>query len=211
MSVRAMRIPPCVGERLAQSLQVVEKVLHRAILRQHLRQLVVAARQRERRHRQRAARGSVNLTRLLQRALDARLQADDEAPIVLELVLRTEDLRLRRVHLRDIRAQPLQQRLAHRPLLRARGQQVDDQIELALVIEQQMAARQLQRGARHLRRHKGIAVAITADPRTESQHLRQLMRLDIESIGSVAGPRKSRGTARAASRRWKHRSSRAPS
>ncbi len=40
--------------------------------------------------------------RLLERALNARLDADDEAAVVLELVLRAEDLRLRRVHLRDV-------------------------------------------------------------------------------------------------------------
>ena len=58
-------------------------------------------------------------------------------------------------------------------------------VELALVVEQQMAARQLNRVARDLGRDKGIAVAVAADPRAEAQHLRQLVRLDLETVGSA--------------------------
>ena len=90
------------------------------------------------------------VARLLQRALNARLHADDEPAVVLEFILLAEHLRLRRVHLRDIGFEPRQQFLAHRHLLRAGRQQVDDLFEPRLVVEQQVAARQLNRIARHL-------------------------------------------------------------
>ena len=106
-----MRMPSLRGERGAQRFEVVEKLLHRAVGGQHLRELVLPARQRVGRHRH--GRAGVR-ARLLERALNARLDADDEAAVVLELVLRAEDLRLGRVHLRDIGLEPLQQLVAHR-------------------------------------------------------------------------------------------------
>ncbi len=175
------------SQRGAQRLQIVDEILHRAVGRQRLRQLVLAARQRVGHHGQSDARSSMRFARFLQRALDARLEADDEAAVVLELVLRAEDLRLGRVHLRDVGAQALQQRVAHRPLLRAGGEQVDDLVELALVVEQQMAAGQLQRIARDFGRDEGIAVAVAADPRAEAQHLGQLERIDLELVGRAKG------------------------
>jgi hypothetical protein len=68
-------------------------------------------------------------------------------------------------------------------------------VELALVVEQQMAARQLNRVARDLGRDKGIAVAVAADPGAEAQHLRQRVRLDLEAVGRSAAPRRFRGRA----------------
>ena len=101
-------------ERRAQRLQVIDKFLDGAIGRQYLRQLVLAARERVGRDGKRFA-GAWRLRRLLQRApqraLDARLDADDEAAIVLELILRAEDLPLRRVHLRHVSFEPVEQLL----------------------------------------------------------------------------------------------------
>jgi hypothetical protein len=116
---------------------------------------------------------------------NARLQAEDETAVVLELVLLAKDLRLRRMHLLHIRLEPRQQIAAHRTLLGARGQQVGDLVQLPLVVEQQVAARQLNRVARYLGRHKGIAVAVAADPGTEAQHLGQRVRLDLQAIGGA--------------------------
>ena len=138
ISVRAMRIPPLRRERLAQHLQVVEKLFHRAVGGQHLRQLVLPLRQRVGHHRHCGA----GRARFFKRPLHPRLHADDEAPVILKLVLLAEDLRLGRVHLRHISLEPRRQRIAHRPLLRAGRQQVDDLVQLPLVVEQQMAARQ---------------------------------------------------------------------
>jgi hypothetical protein len=129
---------------------------------------------------------------MLHGALHARLQADDEAAIVLELVLLAEDLRLRRVHLRDVGLKALEQRVADRPLLGAGGEQVDDLLQLALVVEQQVAARQLNGVARDLRRDEGIAVAVAADPGAEDEHLRQLERLDLKAVGGCSASEISR-------------------
>ena len=120
-----------------------------------------------------------------QRPLHARLEADDVAAIVLELVLLAEDLRLGRVHLRNVGFKARQQRIADRPLLRAGGKQIDDRLQLPLVIKQQMAARKLNGIARHLRRDKGIPVAIAADPGAEVEHLGQGKRFNIEAVRSV--------------------------
>jgi hypothetical protein len=129
---------------------------------------------------------------MLERALHAGLEADDEAAIVLELILLAEDLRLGRVHLRHVGLQALEQRIAHRPLLGAGGEQVDDLLQLALVVEQQVAARQLDGVARDLRRDKGIAVAIAADPRAELEHLRQVERVDFQAVGACSASEISR-------------------
>src|SRR5260370_82392 len=100
------------------------------------------------------------LAGLFQRALNARLHADDETAIVLEFVLRSEYLGLGRVHQRDVRLEPLKQVVAHGALLSAGGQQVNDGIELALVVEQQVSARQFNGIARHVWRNKWIAVSV---------------------------------------------------
>ena len=104
-------------KRRAQRFKVVEKFLNGAVGRQHLRQFVLALREGKGHDRQRAAR--CVLIGLFQRSLDTRLEADDEAAIVLELVLRTEDLRFGRVHLRHISLQAIEQRVADLRLLRA--------------------------------------------------------------------------------------------
>ncbi len=119
---------------------------------------------------------------IFKRPLHPRLQADDEAPIILKLILRAKDLRLRRVHLRHISLQPRQQLIAHRRLLRADGQQVGDLVQLPPVVEQQMPPRQLNSIARHLRRHKRIAVAVAANPRAKAEHLRQCQRLNLQPV-----------------------------
>ncbi len=77
---------------------------------------------------------------MLERALDAGLEADDEAAIVLELVLLAEDLRLRRMDLREIFLQALEKGIADRALLRTGGEQVGDLFELALVEVEQVPA-----------------------------------------------------------------------
>ena len=99
-----MRSPAFAASEAPQRLQVVEKFFNRAIRRQHLRQLVLPLRQRVGHHRQCVA---PCLPVLFQRALDARLHADDESPVIFELILRAKYLRLRRVHLRDIGVEPL--------------------------------------------------------------------------------------------------------
>jgi hypothetical protein len=131
----------------------------------------------------------MNLSAFLERALDARLKTDDETAIVLELILRAKDLRLRCVHLRYIRAKAFQQRFAHRLLLGAGGEQIDDQIELALVIDQQMAARKLECGAGNIGRDVRIAIAIAADPRAEAQDQGQFVRLDLNAVGCAQSRR----------------------
>ena len=68
------------------------------------------------------------------------------------------------------------------PLLRTRRQQVDNFVELPLVVEQQMAASQLDSVARHVGRNKGIAVAVPADPGAEAEHLRQCVGFDFQAI-----------------------------
>ena len=97
-------------------------------------------------------------------ALDAGFEADGEAAIVLKLVLLAEYLRLRRVHQRDVGVQSRVQFVTHRPLLGAGRQQIDDHVEPALIVQQQMSAGQLNGVSRYLRRYKWIAVAIAADP-----------------------------------------------
>ncbi len=76
------------------------------------------------------------------RSLQSRLKANDEAAIVLEFILRAENLGLRCVHLRHISFKALEQRLAYGALLSAGGQQLHDGVELELVIEQKVTTRQ---------------------------------------------------------------------
>ena len=90
------------GQRGAQSFEIVEKFVHRAVGGQHLGELVLALRQGVGRDGQARARAWAGCSIWIERALDARLEADDEAAIVLELVLLAEDLRLGRVHLRHV-------------------------------------------------------------------------------------------------------------
>ena len=168
-----------LGQRGAQQFEIAQQFIHRGIGRQHLGQLLVTLRQRIGHHRQRGA----NRAGLLQRALNAGLEADDKTAVVLELVLRTEDLRLRRMHQGDVGIQPLQQRIAHRALLRAGGQQFNDVVEPVLVVEQQMAAREANRVAGDIGRDKWIAIAIAANPRTKVHHQRQIVRLQLQAVG----------------------------
>ena len=88
------------GQRGAQRFQIVEKLLHGAVGGQHLGQLFLPLRQRVGGDRQELA--PRRLPGMLHGPLNPRLEADDEAAIVLELVLLAEDLRLRRVHLRHV-------------------------------------------------------------------------------------------------------------
>src|SRR6185312_5026246 len=115
-------------------------------------------------------------------ALDARSDANDEAAVVLEFVLFTEDLRLGRAYLGQISLKPREQRLTDGPLLRAGGQQIDYLLQLREVIDQQVAARQLQSVARDLRCDIWVAVAVAAYPGAKAQHLRQLMRLNVNIV-----------------------------
>ncbi len=87
---------------------------------------------------------SLDALRRFQSPLHTRLEADDEAAIVLEFVLLAENLRLGRMHLRNVGFKARKQRIADRALLRAGGKQVDDLLQLPLVIEQQVAARQVE-------------------------------------------------------------------
>ena len=100
MSVRAMRRPPLAASECAQQFKIVEELRARAVGGKRLGELFVALREGEGRDREDAVMAV--LSRLLEGALNARLNADDEAAIVLELVLRAEDLRFRRVHLGDV-------------------------------------------------------------------------------------------------------------
>src|ERR1019366_7581644 len=93
------------GQRSAQHLQIAKKILDRTVCRKHLCQLFVSARQRERRHGHSSTEATKALPGKVQRALNARLHADDEPPIVFELILLAEDLRLRRMHLRNVSLQ----------------------------------------------------------------------------------------------------------
>ena len=86
------------------------------------------------------------------------------------------------MHLRNVGFKARQQRIADRPLLGAGGKQIDDRLQLPLVIEQQMAARELNGVARHLGSDKGISVAIAADPGAEVEHLGQRKRFNIEAV-----------------------------
>src|SRR5271157_1453630 len=91
------RIDECAGdanaavgrERCAEGFDIVEELLRGAIGGQRLGELLVLARKREGRYRQRRA-ARVRMAGLAERALDAGFEADGEAPIVLELVLRAE-------------------------------------------------------------------------------------------------------------------------
>ena len=89
------------------------------------------------------------------------------------------------MHLRYISLEPRRERIAHRPLLRAGRQKVDNQVKLSLVIEQQMSPRHPDRVARHLRCDKGIAVAIAANPGAEAEHLGQCVRLNLDPVGNL--------------------------
>src|ERR1700692_2088917 len=66
------------GKRIAQHLKVAEKILYRAVSRQYLRQLFVSARQGVRSNRHGSTGGAKALPSKFERALNARLHADDE-------------------------------------------------------------------------------------------------------------------------------------
>ena len=149
-----------VLEGSTQCFQVANEVRDRAVSRQGLCQFIVCLRQRVWHHGQRRA----FTAGMLHRPAHTRLHADDEAPVVLVLVLLAEDLRLRRVHLRNVGLETSQQLSAHGNLLSASGQQVHDLFKLPLIKQQQMSARQLDCVARYLRRDKRVAVAIAANP-----------------------------------------------
>jgi hypothetical protein len=128
---------PCSRPATRAALQDRREIPAPSSRGQHLRQLVLALRKRVGHHGQQAGRG-MRLAGLFQRPLNSRLEANNEAAIVLELVLRPEDLRLGRVHLGHVGLRRSSNASLTGPLLGAAGEQVDEVVELALVIEQQM-------------------------------------------------------------------------
>src|ERR1700677_3792440 len=101
---------------------------------------------------------------ILEGALHTCLEANNKSAVILELVLLAEHLRLWSVNLCHVSLQAREQSIADGPLLGTGGQQVNNFLQLALVIEQQVAACTLNGSARNLRRDKRIAVAIATDP-----------------------------------------------
>src|ERR1700741_1122968 len=70
-------------QRGAQHFEVVEKLFDRTVRGQHFRQLLLSLSAGERYPRQRCARHAAAFPSFIKQALDARLDANDKAAVVL--------------------------------------------------------------------------------------------------------------------------------
>ena len=169
---RACDAQACIGsERGAQRFEIVEEFVDRGVGRKHLGELFLSLGQGERSNRKSSGR---MLAGLIEGALNTCLQANNEASVIFEFILRTKNLGLGSVHECNIGAEALHQVVADGTLLSAGGEQVDDAVELGLVVEEQVAAGEADSVPRDVGRDKGISVAVATDPRAEPKNQGQL-------------------------------------